>query len=39
MRLGRADEAAQQFRKAIAMNPGYAEARSNLAALGETRGH
>jgi tetratricopeptide (TPR) repeat protein len=39
MQLGRADEAAQQFRKAIAMNPGHTEARSNLAALGESRGH
>jgi len=33
MRLGRTDEAAEQFRKAIAMNPGYTEARNNLAAM------
>lgn len=39
MQLGRTDEAAQQFHKAIAMNPEYAEARSNLTALGESRGH
>jgi tetratricopeptide (TPR) repeat protein/Tol biopolymer transport system component len=38
MRLGRADEAAQEFRKAIAMNPGYAEALRNLEAVGESRG-
>jgi Flp pilus assembly protein TadD len=33
MQLGRTDEAAEQFRKAIAMNPGYTEASSNLAAI------
>jgi tetratricopeptide (TPR) repeat protein len=39
IQLGRTDKAAQQFRKAIAMNPGYAEARRNLAAVGESLGH
>ncbi len=39
MRLSRSDDAEQQFRKALAMNPGYAEARRNLAALRESRGH
>jgi tetratricopeptide (TPR) repeat protein len=38
VRLGRPDEAKQQFRKALAMNPGHAEARSNLTAVGESRG-
>jgi Flp pilus assembly protein TadD len=38
VRLGRNDEAAQQFRKAVAMNPGYEEARRNLAAVAGSRG-
>ena len=33
MRLGRTDEAAEQFRKAIAMKPGFTEALNNLAAI------
>ncbi|MCP4040301.1 MAG: tetratricopeptide repeat protein, partial [bacterium] len=39
VRLDRIDEAEQQFRKAIAVDPGYAEARKNLSMLGETREH
>ncbi|MCP4004646.1 MAG: tetratricopeptide repeat protein [bacterium] len=38
VRLDRIDEAAQQFRKAIAIDPQYGEARKNLAAVGEMRG-
>lgn len=35
--LGRTDEAMQQFREALTMNPGHADARRNLEAIDESR--